>query len=229
MQEVQEIIWSKTPELFVGLTDVDSKYMEAAATVKTFSRGDMLFFTGDVIDKVLLLVDGCVKITQTSGEGKEFIIRVHGPGEVIGELTAWYRTRHSSTAQALQPCTVLVWNPTFFREALERAPGLGRNASDILKRRLSELELKFGEISTATAAPRLAFGLRILLPQMGQETDEGFEINISQEELGQLMAVDAFEVCRVLRGWEQQGLVRLRRGAIVVKCASNLQDLCRVR
>jgi CRP-like cAMP-binding protein len=225
---MQEISWVKTPELFSGLAEPDFKFMASMASLRTYRRGEVMFFTGDTIDKVLVLVDGWVKITQTSEEGKEFIIRLHGPGEVVGELAAWFRNRHASTAQALQECTVMVWNPATFTEALEQFPCLARNTSDILKRRLAQLERKFGAISTGTAAPRLAYGLRMLLEQMGQETAEGIEINIAQEELGQMMAVDLYEVCRILRGWEHEGLVKLRRGAIVIKCASRLQDLCRV-
>jgi CRP-like cAMP-binding protein len=227
--QINEISWAKMPELFSGLAESDFRYLASTATSRSYNRGEILFFTGDAIDRVLMLVDGWVKITQTSEEGKEFIIRLHGPGEVVGELAAWFRDTHTSTAQALQECTVLVWNPATFNEALEQFPRLGRNTRDLLKKRLTELERKFAEISMGTAAPRLAYGLRILLKQMGQKTEEGVEINIAQEELGQMMAVDLYEVCRILRGWEHEGLVKLRRGAIVIKCVSRLQDLCRVK
>jgi CRP-like cAMP-binding protein len=228
-QLTQGISWMKTPELFSGLSDSDFKNMAATASFRTYRRGEVLFFRGDTIEKVLVLVDGWVKITQTSEEGKEFIIRLHGPGEVVGELVAWFRVTHTSTAQALQECTALVWNQAAFHESLEQFPCLGRNTGEILKRRLSELERKFGEISIGTAAPRLAYGLRILLKQMGQEAEGGVEINISQEELGQMTAVDPFEVCRILRGWEHEGLVKLRRGTIVIKDAARLQELGRAR
>jgi CRP-like cAMP-binding protein len=225
----QEISWVKTPELFFGLSESDFKNLASTACFRTYRRGELVFFTGDTIDKVLVLVDGWVKITHTSEEGREFIIRLHGPGEVVGELAAWFRATHASTAQALQECSVLVWSPAAFHGALEQFPCLGRNTSDILIKRLSELERTFGEISTGTAAPRLAYGLRILLKQMGEVIEEGMEINISQEELGQMTAVDLHEVCRILCGWEHEGLVKLRRGKILIKSVACLQELCRAR
>lgn len=215
-------------ELFAGLPESQLKYMEASAFTKSYPRGQAMFLMGDTIDRVILLVDGWVKITQCSEDGREVILRLHGPGEVVGELGLWWGKTHSSAAYALRECTVLVWNSATFNETLELFPDLERNANLIVARRLSKLECNFREMCTRTAVPRLAHGLVSLSEQMGHKTDGGVETNLSQEELGQLTATSPFEVCRVLGMWERDGLVKVQRGVLEIKNLSRLRGLAQV-
>jgi CRP-like cAMP-binding protein len=215
-------------ELFAGLPEDQLKHIASTAFTKSVPRGQAMFLMGDAIDRVLLLVDGWVKITQCSEDGREVILRLHGPGEVVGELAMWWGKNHSSAAHALQDCTVLAWSSAAFNEAMELFPELERNANQIVARRLAKLECTFREISTRTAVPRLAHGLVSLSEQMGGKMDASVETNLSQEELGQLTATSPFEVCRVLGMWERLGLVRVQRGALEIKNLSRLRGLARV-
>src|SRR5580693_3041243 len=145
-------------ELFAGLSEAQLRHMEASALTKSYARGQAMFLMADAVDRVILLVHGWAKITQCSADGREVILRLHGPGEAVGELALWWGKTHSSAAYALRECTVLVWSSAIFNEALELFPDLERNASLILARRLSQLECNFREMCTRTAVPRLAHG-----------------------------------------------------------------------
>ena len=215
----------KNSELFAGLSEAQLRHMEASALRKSYPRGQAMFLMADAIDRVILLVHGWVKITLCSADGREVILRLHGPGEAVGELALWWGKTHSSAAYALRECTVLVWSSAIFNEALELFPDLERNASLILARRLSQLECNFREMCTRTAVPRLAHGLVSLSEQMGHKTDGGVETNLSQQELGQLTATSVFEVCRILGMWERDGLVRVQRGVLEIKNVSRLRGI----
>jgi CRP-like cAMP-binding protein len=102
-----------------------------------------MFFAGDPIKETLLLTAGRAKITQVCESGSEVILRFTVPGEVIGELGLAPGSTHSSTAQALQDCKVLVWGAATFEAVLERFAILQSNVERILARRLDELERRF--------------------------------------------------------------------------------------
>jgi DNA-binding transcriptional regulator YhcF (GntR family) len=53
------------------------------------------------------------------------------------------------------------------------------------------------------------------------------EIDLTQESLAQMTAMNAATVSRVLAKWEKIGIVSLRRGAIAVRDVSGLCDLCK--
>jgi len=96
----------------------------------------------------------------------------------------------------------------------------------ILTRRLLELEGRLFEISTERVAPRLARELVRLLVHVGRRVDGVIEVHLSREELAQLTGTTLFTVSRVLSGWEQQGIVNLRRQAVAVQSPFGLLGVC---
>ena len=214
-------------ELFAGIPSSVCTNIASMARPIDFMCRQVMYFAGDPIEQILLLTEGRVKITQCSEHGTEIIVRLCIPGDLISELPLVPGSRHSSTAQALQDCTILAWDAVTFEVALERLPALRSNAKHLLEQRLQELERRFCEVSTETVAPRLAHGLVRLLYQIGQKVNSHFEIKVSQEALAQMTSMASFTVCRLLTNWENQGLVRLRREAIEVHNVPRLMDLCK--
>jgi len=187
----------------------------------------VMFFVGDPITETLLLTDGRAKITQHGESGTEVILRLIAPGDVIGELGLAPGSRHSSTAQALQDCKVLVWDATF-EATLERFPVLQRNANRVIVRQLDELERRFCETATELASPRLAHALVRLLDKIGHKVNSHVEINVSQEALAQMTAMTSYTVSRLLTNWESQGMLRVRREVIEIHSVLHLLGLCKV-
>ncbi len=213
-------------ELFAGVPSFVTEEVASSARPREFASGDVMFFADDPKDQVLLLTDGRAKVSQFSESGREVILRLIVPGEIISELTLVPGGMHSSTAQALQDCKALAWDSASFNSALEHFPELRRNADHILERRLEELTRRFLVVATKTASPRLANGLVHLLDHVGQRVGSHVEINVSQEALGQMTAMNSSSVCRLLSSWKRQGIVKLRKETIEVHSVPHLLSLC---
>jgi CRP-like cAMP-binding protein len=179
-----------------------------------------IFVEGAPCRQVLLLISGCVKTTQLGPTGCEVILRLSGPGELIGSLESFLGNNNLVTARTTQPTTALVWEAASFEVASDRYPILRRNTARLLGLRLQELEERFREISTQKVAPRLSQQLIRLSNQMRQHTQGVLEIGLSREELAQLTGTTLFTVSRLLCQWERLGIVSTRREAVVVR---NLQ------
>src|SRR6266403_4956772 len=203
-------------ELFADLPGSVCTEIVATARPRDYACRQVMFLAGDPIKETLLLTDGRAKIIQLAESGSEVILRFTVPGEVIGELGLVPWSAHSSTAQALQDCKVLVWSAASFQAALDRFPILQRNAERIIQRRLEELESRFCEVSTQLAPPRLAHALIRLTDQIGHKVNSHVEVNVSQEALAQMSAMTTFTVNRLLTNWESQGFLRVRRETIEI-------------
>jgi CRP-like cAMP-binding protein len=215
-------------ELFADLPSSVCTEIVATARPRDYACRQVVFLAGDPIKETILLTDGRAKILQLAERGSEVILRFTVPGEVIGELGLVPGGTHSSTAQALQDCKVLVWGAESFEAALERFPILLSNAERLLARRLDELERRFCEVATETASPRLAHALIRLIDQIGHKVHDHVEINVSQEALAQMTAMTTFTVNRLLTNWENQGLLKVRREAIEIHSFLRLLSLCKV-
>jgi CRP/FNR family transcriptional regulator, nitrogen oxide reductase regulator len=210
--------------LFSGISAADCTNILSTSREKHFSRRQTIFCAGDPIQQILLLTSGCVKVMQLGQDGKEAILRINGPGEVLG-LELWSGGSHCSTAQALRPSSALVWDTTCFEALSERFPILRRNTTRILGERLHELEERFREISTEKAAPRVSSQLVRLLNQVGRRLNGNVEVSLSREELGQLTGTTLFTVSRLLSQWQHRGIVSARRQAVLVRNLPALVEL----
>jgi CRP-like cAMP-binding protein len=69
--------------LFTGVSPEDFRRISAAARLKRFARGEMLYLMGDTVEQVILLVSGAVKITQLGPKGLEVILRLGVPATCL--------------------------------------------------------------------------------------------------------------------------------------------------
>ena len=212
---------------FADLALADCIAIVSSAQERQFARRQTIFFEGDPVRQVVLLLSGCVKITQLGANGDEVILRLTGPGEVLGDVGRRSGCEHGSTARTVQPSTALVWETAQFEAISERYPALRRNITHVLERRLNELEVRFREISTEKVAPRLSSQLVRLLDQVGKRSEGHVEIALSRRELAQLTGTTLFTVSRLLCHWESQGIVSARREAVLVRNVPALMELSR--
>jgi len=190
-----------------------------------FTPKQTLFYTGEKIERVILLTEGSVKITQIDEYGSTVILQLVRPGEVFGALGGAKLGTHLSAAEARVSCKALVWDTPAFEALSERFPILQRNTMRILAKSLHELETRFCEIATKKVAQRLAR----LLPHVGRKVGDIVEISLSREELAQMTATTLFTVSRQLSIWEQQGIVSLRRLGVVVRDPLSLMNISELK
>ena len=210
--------------LFSEMPDEDRAKVVAAAQQRTYSRDKAIFFEGDAVRQAVLLISGCVKLSQCGADGQEVILRLAAPGETLcGE---WFpRFNHCSTARTMTPSTALVWEASQFEALAKQFPILGRNISCVLMQTLNQLEVRFREICTEKVGPRLSSQLLRLVSQVGRQFDGYVEVGLSQRDLAQLTGTTLFTVSRLLGRWEALGIVRPQRQGVLVLNVPALQDL----
>jgi len=213
------------PPLFSGVLPEDYRRISAAARVKEFERGDMLYIEGDSVRQVLLLTSGLAKITQLGMSGMEVILRFSVPGDVLGAAGLSSTGSHCTTAQAFRVCRALVWDALTFKALVERFPVLHRNMVRILGGELLELEERFREVATERVGPRVARQLVRLLEKIGRPVDGAIEIGLSREDLAQMTGTTLFTVSRLFSAWEARGMVRPRRESVTVCDVQSLREV----
>lgn len=221
----QRADWIQRVPVFANLTPVDCQAVIAAAHEKEFMKRQTIFVEGAPCRQVLLLLTGCVKTTQLGPTGCEVILRLNGPGELIGAVESYLGNNNLVTARTTQATTALVWDAAAFEAISDRCPVLRRNTARLLGFRLQELEERFREISTQKVAPRLSQQLIRLSNQLRPYTQGALEIGLSREELAQLTGTTLFTVSRLLCQWERQGIVSTRREAVVVTNLKALMEM----
>jgi CRP/FNR family transcriptional regulator, nitrogen oxide reductase regulator len=220
--------WATRSQHFALFTDIsaqDRTVIVSAARERMFSRGQIIHIEGDDMRQVVLLTSGYAKMVQCGQNGTAVILRLCGPGELVGTLGVTMQARYRSTPQAIASSTALVWERDVFESLSKRFPSLRLNVAYILYKQLEDMEDRFREISTERVAPRLGRQIFRLVEQVGIPSNSSVEINLTREELAQLIGTSLFTVSRLLSEWDRKGIVTTRREGFSVDNLKALQEL----
>ncbi|MEX2269069.1 MAG: cyclic nucleotide-binding domain-containing protein, partial [Acidimicrobiia bacterium] len=96
-----------TTDLFAPLPKDVLDELRARATVRTFTRNDVVFQQGDASDALYVIQEGRIAIAAQSGDGRESVLAVLEDGALFGELPLFDDEPRSADARALTDSTVI--------------------------------------------------------------------------------------------------------------------------
>ncbi len=205
--------------LFSALDDADIDATLELAHSESHPAKFVVFREGEQGDRLLLLVEGRVKVSLTSAEGKEAILSIVEPGQLIGEMSLLDGNARSATVTTMEPCRFLaIWRADF-QTFLRQRPHVALALLQALSMRLRATNDMVGNLSFLNLPARLARILLNLGQTYGKQTGEGVVIGLklSQEELGHLVGVSRETVNRQVRLWVDSGIVEVDHGTLILK------------
>jgi CRP/FNR family cyclic AMP-dependent transcriptional regulator len=201
-----------------ALTESEVAWLHERGVARRFERGAALFHERQLSDRVMLLLDGRVKIASVSDDGREAVLAFRGPGEVLGELSAIDGQPRSASVIAVDPVRALVIPAADFRRFLERTPSATLWLLTRLISRLREADRKRIEFGASDTIGRVAARLVELAERYGREVEGGVRIDmpITQEELASWVGSSREGVNKALHTLRGLNWVETERRSITV-------------
>jgi len=101
-----------------------------------------VFREGEPAERLCVVANGRLKLTQVGADGNEVILRFVGPGEATAALAIFEGTEYPLTAWAVGPTTVLEWERDTVQAMLRRHPALAVSTVRLLSERLREMKIE---------------------------------------------------------------------------------------
>ncbi len=204
--------------LFSALDAEAAAALRASLTESLVAKGDTLFREGEPGDKMFMILDGKVKLGQSSADGRESLLAVMGPGEIFGELSLFDPGLRTSTATALTDAVVLGLSNEQLRPWLAGRPEVAAALLQALARRLRRTNEAMADLVFSDVPGRVAKALMDLGEKFGQVTGEGLIVthDMTQEELAQLVGASRETVNKALADFAQRGWIRLESRQVTI-------------
>lgn len=205
--------------LFAALSDTDAWELIQLARLESAPAKHSVCQVGQPGDSLHIVLEGRVKVSLLSEEGKEAILSILGAGEVFGEMSLFDGEPRSATVSTMEPCRFLVLRRQAFLPFLQSRMHVMLELIAEMSRRLRATNDLVGNLSFLNLSARLARILLNLVQQYGKVTPQGIIIGLklSQEELGHLVGVSRESVNRQVRVWIDSGLIEYDHGTIIVR------------
>ena len=212
-----EEVVRKAP-LFTALDDASAATLRASMKEVKVSKGNTLFKEGDAGDRLFVVVDGKLKLGTSSGDGRENLLSILGPGDMFGELSLFDPGPRTATATAVTDSKLLSLANDQVIGWVTAHPEVSLHLLGRLAQRLRRTNEVLADLVFADVPGRVAKAIMDLGEKFGVKKDDGLHVNhdLTQEELAQLVGASRETVNKALADFSARGWVRLEPRAVVV-------------
>lgn len=196
--------------LFSALDDEASQALRASMTTLKLRRGETLFREGEIGDSLFVVMEGKIKLGQTSVDGRESLLAALGPGEMCGELSLFDPGPRTSTAVALTTARVAGLSRPALRPWLTGRPEVAEALLASLARRLRRTNDAMADLVFTDVPGRVAKALIDLGRKFGIAENGALLVkhDMTQEELAQLVGASRETVNKALADFTSRGWIR---------------------
>jgi CRP-like cAMP-binding protein len=215
--------------LFTALDEAAAVSLRASMDSVKIAKGSILFKEGDEGEHLYVIIDGKLKLGTSSGDGRENLLSILGPGEMFGELSLFDPGPRTSTATAVTDAKLLSLSHEKVIPWLKQNPEVSLQLLTRLSQRLRRTNEAVGDLVFSDVPGRVAKALIDLGDRFGKTTPEGLLVNhdLTQEELAQLVGASRETVNKALADFAGRGWLKLDGRSVLIADVDRLSKRSR--
>lgn len=194
-------------------------------TMMTIKKGEVIFEEGIPINGIYCVKDGVCKLSKLSANGKDQIIKLVKPGELLGQRSMISDEPANLSAVALEDMQVCFIPKSevlgFFDNNNQFSMSVMRSMCGGLK----ESEDHIIDMAQKSVKERLAQTLIYLADTFGKNDDGSLHIQLSREELAGMIGTATESCIRILSELKKENLIELIGKKIIIKDILKLKKM----
>lgn len=202
------------------------KDFESMEFPTSYPSGVVLFSENDAAQGIYVVLDGEVKLSINSSDGKRLILRIAKKGEILGLTSTLSGAPYEMTAEILYPSKIAFIARRDFLNFLMHHPEVYQAVTEELTRNYSVACEQLRTVGLSfTASVKLA---RLLLgwSEHGQATESGTRLRFSltHEEIGEFIGASRETVTRTLSEFKHRRLVAFNGSTLTIPNRTALES-----
>lgn len=214
--------------IFSTLSSSDLKEITPYIAAVSFKKREVIFSEGDPSEWFYLVVDGKVKITKLSQEGKEIILEIIPPLDFFGGLAVLRGFPYPANAIAMEDTKLLRISRSNILRILDRFPNLMYCMALQLGERMKGSHETLKNIALERVESRIASLLLKLADKAGSKAEDGIviDIKLTKQDIAEMVGTTVETSIRTMSKLKKMNVVAEREGRIVISNLEKLRSLC---
>jgi CRP/FNR family transcriptional regulator len=178
----------------------------------------MLFSEKDPAQGVFVVLEGEVKLSINSSDGRRLILRIAKRGEILGLDSALSGQASEMTAETLYPCKIARIARRDFLSFMARHPEAYKIVTEELGRQIGMACAQLRTVALSSSAPEKLARLLLDFSQNGHTTELGtrFRFSLTHEEIGEFIGTSRETVTRTLSAFKTRHLVDFKGSTLTI-------------
>jgi len=208
--------------------EMDEKNLQRIARAALFialEKNQFVFHKGDKCKGLYITVQGIIKISFLSVEGKEHVARIVRPGQSFAEAMAFLGKPSPATVQAMTPAKVLFLPSEIIFECIAEDPACACSMLAGLSRRLHLLITELESVTLNSSQQRV-IGYLLQLRHDPPQKQKGVDVMLeaSKSIVAAHLNLTPETLSRVLHSLADDGLIRVEGRKIYIHDMEKLRE-----
>ena len=214
------------PQAFLAGLGTSSSSLDRLTREHRYPSEAILFMEEQPSPGVMVIVSGRVRLSTASADGRSIVVRIAGPGEVLGLSATVVGRPCELTAETLEPSHIKVITREGFRQWLRAHPELAfQIAQELAEEYNNTCQQLRTMLLSHTAAQRLARTLLQFVRNAVPNKDGRVPFTVTHQQMAEMIGSSRETVTRLISSFRQKGLIELENSTLLVRDRDALREL----
>jgi CRP/FNR family transcriptional regulator len=213
--------------IFSALNDEELKEIQSYLSKENFKKKQEIFSEGDPSDWFYILINGKVKITKMSVDGREIIIELISPPDFFGGFAVLKGFPYPANAVAMEDSNVIKISRHNLLKIIDRFPNVMYDMAANLGDRIREFHDTLKNIALERVESRIAALLLKLADKTGEKKDKTILINmrLTKQDIAEMVGTTVETTIRVMSKFKKSGFIDDKDGKVLIKDINALESI----
>ncbi len=221
----------RTTPLFKSLSDEDWQDVVQFLHGHSYPPDAYLFFQGDPPEALYIIWSGRVKLVRHTSQGRDVVVTVLGPGQLIGEMAIFDGRPYSMSAITLEETAVVTIARNDLMSIIQRFPEVSFQVILELNRRLRVCNELVRSLAVDRVEQRIARALLRLKDLGGVPAPDGhgimIDIHLTRQDIAEMTGTTVETAIRVMSRFRREGFIKSYKGKTILLDIDGLEAIAR--
>ena len=185
------------------------KNLVAYKKVRNIKKGQVIYYDGDAIQGLYLVLSGKIKVAKLSEDGREFLTGIYHEDEYFGIHDAIVSKVHTEIAAAMEDSSICLLQKDQVDEILNKYPLMAMQFIHLLSNSLTQKEEQLVQLAYHSVRKRLAKTLMRI-----KEINNNHIFKISRDDLAAMAGMATETVSRTLSDFKEEKIIEKKGSEI---------------
>ena len=205
-------------EFFKKFSPMALKDLASLSAPSTYPANFVLFSEKEDTHGIYIVLEGEVKLSINSSDGRRLSLRIARKGEILGLASALSGQPYEMTAETVFPARLMPIGRREFLGFVMRHPEAYQVFSEELTREFTMACEQLRTVGLSSSAPEKLARLLLDWSESGQTVEQGvkFRFSMTHEEIGEFIGASRETVTRTLSAFKTRRLVSFQGSTLTI-------------